>query len=115
MAGVPAGHPDTLLLALCAEFIACDVDNKDKGEGPNAIADDDEYEAYSAAACRRMSALSVRLLEMPVHTVDGVHGLARCLAEHNGDGQHSFEYPGTITRRLLDAVMRGATAAGRRV
>lgn len=44
--------------------------------------------------------------------VEGVHGLARCLAEYNGDGQSSFEYPGTITRRLLDAVMRGAMSVG---
>lgn len=99
-----AAHPDALLLTLCAEFIACDLDNKDKGEGPNAIADDDAYETYSAAVGCRMSALSVRLVEMPVRTVEGVHGLARCLAQFNGDGHCAFDHPGTITKRLLGCV-----------
>ena len=112
VAGAPTGHRDALLLALCVEFIACDLENKDKGEGPNAIADDDAYEAYSAAAGRRMFGLSKRLVDMPVHTVEGVHGLARCLAQYNGDGHHAFDHPGTISKHLLDAVMRGAMSVG---
>jgi len=108
VAAAPAAHPDALLLALCAEFIACHLDEMEKGQGPNAIADDDAFEAYSRASSRRMFGLSKLLLEMPVHTTDGVHGLARCLAQYNGDGHHAFDHPGTISKHLLDAAMRGA-------
>jgi hypothetical protein len=112
-AGAPTGgHPDALLLALCAEFIACDLDCRDKGDGPNAIADDGEYEAYNAAVGRRMFSLSLRLVDMPVNTTDGVHGLACCLAQFNGEGHRAFDHPGTISKHLLDAVMRGAMSVG---
>jgi len=101
-------HPDAGLLALCSEFLDLHAELEAKAEGPTAIKDDDEFEAYSVTALGRMLTVVHRLEAAPPRTEAGVVAVLRCLAAHNGEMHSSFDQADTMTHRLLRLTLRGA-------
>ena len=61
----PAPHPDAELIAVCAEFDACDRQTCIiHGTGPDCVVDDDEANVVSAPIFTRMHVLLDRMDEL---------------------------------------------------
>ncbi len=110
-AAAPGG--DAELIRLCAEFMACDRQQRAVYDGPAAIEDEDEAGAATAPIFARMYELLDRMEQLRATTSDGISARAQSLAQHSGDWAFSFDARGTITGRLLDYLLRDAAALGR--
>ena len=112
VAAVTTGS-DAKLLGVCAEFVACDRQQRAIYDGPDAIEDEDEAAAATRPIFARMHDLLDRMEQLRALTSDGVAARARSLAQHSGDGAFSFDTRTTITGRLLGFLLRDAAAVGR--
>lgn len=110
-AAVTAGS-DAELIQVCAEFIACDRQQRAIYDGPDDV-DDDEAAAAAAPIFARMKGLLAQMEQLRAKTSDGIAARAQSLAQHSGEGAFSFDARSTITGRLLGCLMRDAAALGR--
>ncbi len=111
-AAAAAPNPDADLLAVCAEFNACDLRQRAIYDGPNAIEDDGKAGQAAAPIFARMDALLDRMEHLWAATSVGIAARAGSLAQHSGGREFSFDAQGTITGRLLDYLMRDGAALG---
>ena len=110
---MPPAHPDAELIAVCAEFDACERQTSIiHGTGPDCVVDDDEASLVSAPIFARMHVLLDRMDELRATTPAGIQARAHCLAQHCGSLQYSFDYEDTIPGRLLGYLMRDSAALG---
>jgi hypothetical protein len=100
-------RPDAELIAICAEFIACDQQQRAIWNG---TATDAECAAATAPIFARMEALLDQMEKIRAHTTEGIAARACSLAQHSGEWHFSFDVPDTYTGRLLDYLMRDAAA-----
>ena len=112
-AAAAAPNPDADLLAACAEFNACDLQQRAIYDGPNSIEDDDEAAVASAPIFTRMDALLDCMEHLRAASHAGIAARAGSLAQHAGHWAFSFDERSTMTGRLLDHLMRDAAALGR--
>ncbi len=106
-------RPDADLLAACAEFNACDLQQRAIHDGPNAIEDDESAAVAAAPISSRMDALLDCMEHLRAASPAGIAARAGSLAQHSGEWAFSFDERSTITGRLLDYLMRDAAALGR--
>ena len=105
--------PDAELIAVCAEFDACEQQTCIiHGTGPDCVVDDNEANAVSAPIFARMHVLLDRMDELRATTPAGIQARAHSLALHGGDFGYSFDYPDTMVGRLLVYLMRDSAALG---
>ena len=105
--------PDAELIAVCAEFNACERQTAAiHGTGPDCVVDDDEANVVSAPIFAHMHVLLDRMDELRATTPAGIQARAHSLAQHGGHGGYSFDYPTTMVGRLLVYLMRDAAALG---
>jgi len=109
-AAVPS--PDADLLAVCAEFNACDLRQRAIYDEPDAMDDGGKAGQAAAPIFARMDALLDRMEHLRAATPAGIAARAGSLAQHSGEWAFSFDAQGTITGRLLDYLMRDAAALG---
>jgi len=107
-----APNPDADLLAVCAEFNACDLRQRAIYDGPNAIEDDGKAGQAAAPIFARMDALLDHMEHLRAASPAGIAARAGSLAQHSGGREFSFDAQGTITGRLLDYLLRDAAALG---
>jgi len=111
-AAAAAPNPDADLLAVCAEFNACDVRQRAIYDGPDAVKDDGKAALAAAPIFARMEVLLNRMEDLRAASSIGIAARAGSLAQHSGGMESSFDAQGTITGRLLDYLMRDAAALG---
>ncbi len=107
---VAAPNPDADLLAVCAEFNACDVRQRAIYDGPDAIEDDGKAALAAAPIFARMEVLLNRMEDLRAASSIGIAARAGSLAQHSGGMESSFDAQGTITGRLLDYLLRDVAA-----
>ncbi len=112
-AAAAAPNPDADLLAVCAEFNACDLRQRAIYDGPNAIEGDEEGALATAPIFAKMHTLLDRMEHLRAASAAGIAARAGSLAQHSGGWVFSFDARGTITGRLLDYLMRDAAALGK--
>ncbi len=112
-AAVAAPNPDADLLAVCAEFNACDLRQRAIYDGPDAVEDDGKAALAAAPIFARMDALLDRMEHLRAATPAGIAARAGSLAQHSGGWEFSFDARGTITGRLLDYLLRDVAALGK--
>lgn len=112
-AAAAAPSPDADLLAACAEFNACDLQQRAIYDGPDAIEDDEGAAAAAAPIFTRMNAILDCMEHLRAASSAGVAARAGSLAQHAGDWMFSFDERSTMTGRLLNYLMRDAAALGR--
>jgi hypothetical protein len=112
-AAAAAPNPDADLLAVCAEFNACDLRQRAIYDGPDAVEDDGRAALAAAPIFARMDALLNRMEHLRAASPAGIAARAGSLAQHSGGWAFSFEGRGTITGRLLDYLMRDAALLGK--
>jgi hypothetical protein len=106
-------HPDAVLIAICAEFDACERQTSIiHGTGPDCVVDDDEANATSAPVFARMRVLLDRMDELRATTPAGIQARAHSLALHGGHGGYSFDCFDSMVGRLLVYLMRDSAALG---
>lgn len=111
-AAAAAPNPDADLLAVCAEFNACDLRQRAIYDGPDAVEDDGKAALAAAPIFAQMYTLLDRMEHLRAATPVGIAARAGSLAQHSGGREFSFDAQGTITGRLLDYLMRDAAALG---
>ena len=105
---IPAS-PDAELIAVCAEFDACD--RRVRYIYDEAAMDEDATAAAAAPLFAREGELLERLYQLRATTAEGMLARARTLAQHGGDGAFSLELDhSTGTGRMVIALMRDALA-----
>jgi len=109
-AAAAAPNPDADLLAVCAEFNACDLRQRAIYDGPNAIEDDGKAGQAAAPIFARMHTLLDHMAHLRAVSAAGIAARAGSLAQHSGGMEFSFDAQGTITGRLLDYLLRDAAA-----
>ncbi len=112
-AAVAAPNPDADLLAICAEFNACDVRQRAIYDGPDAVEDDGKAALAAAPIFARMEVLLNRMEDLRAASAIGITARAGSLAQHSGGMEFSFDAQDTITGRLLDYLLRDAAALGK--
>ena len=106
-------HPDAELIAVCAEFDACERQTSIiHGSGPDCVIDDDEARLVSAPFFDRMRVLLDRMDGLRATTSAGIQARAHCLAQHGGHGDYDFGSRDTMVGRLQVYLMRDSTALG---
>jgi len=110
---VAAPNPDADLLAVCAEFNACDLRQRAIYDGPDAVEDDGKAALAATPIFARMDALLDHMEHLRAASAAGIAARAGSLAQHSGGMESSFDAQGTITGRLLDYLMRDAAALGK--
>ena len=110
----PSGAPaDAELIAVCAEFDACERQtNIIHGTGSECVVDDDEARVVSAPFFDRMSVLLDRMDELRATTPAGNQARAHSLAQHGGHFQYDFGCQTTMVGRLLTYLLRDSAALG---
>ena len=111
-AAAAAPAPDAELLAVCAEFNACDLRQRAIYDGPDAIGDDEKAELATAPIFARMRALLNHMEHLRAVSPAGIAARAGSLAQHAGHWEFSFDARGTMPGRMLDYLMRDAAALG---
>ena len=105
--------PDAELIAVCAEFDACDRQvNTVHGTGPGCIVDDTEATTATGPLFTRVGILLDRMDALRAATPAGIQARAHSLAQHGRHGEYSFDCPTTMVGRLLAYLMRDAAALG---
>ncbi len=112
-AAAAAPNPDADLLAVCAEFNACDLRQRAIYDGPDAVEDDGKAGQAAAPIFARMDALLNRMEHLRAASPVGIAARAGSLAQHSGGREFSFDAQGTITGWLLDYLLRDAAALGK--
>ncbi len=111
--GAKSAFPDADLIAVCAEFDACDRQATTiHGTGPDSIVDDGKADAASTPLRARMHALLDRMEDLRATTPPGIQARAHSLAQHGGHGEYTFDCPTTMAGRLLHMLMRDSVALG---
>lgn len=105
-------NPDAELLAVCAEFNACDLRQRAIYDGPDAVEDDEKAALATAPIFARMRALLNHMEHLRAVSPAGIAARAGSLAQHSGHWEFSFDARDTIPGRLLDYLMRDASALG---
>ena len=99
---IPSTRPDAELIAVCAEFDACERRTAIiHSTGPDCVMDDGEAGLASAPFFARMELLLDRMDELRATTPAGIQARAHCLAQHGGHGQYDFGARDTMVGRLL--------------
>ncbi len=107
-----APNADADLLAVCAEFNACDLRQRAIYDGPDAMEDDGKAALAAAPIFARMHTLLDHMAHLRAASAAGIAARAGSLAQHSGGREFSFDAQGTITGRLLDYLLRDAAALG---
>ncbi len=102
--------PDAELIRVCGEIVAVERAWNAIYDGPSAIVDDTAAKAASAGFDARMGVLLDEMESIHAVSAAGVLARAKALAVHNGDFASSFDWPESITGRLLACLMRDALA-----
>ncbi len=109
----PVRHLDAELIAVCAEFDACERQTCIiHGTGPDCVVDDDEANVVSAPLFTRMHVLLDRMDELRATTPAGIQARAHSLALHGGHGQYPFDCDTSMVDRLLVYLIRDSAALG---
>ncbi len=103
-------NPDADLIAVCAEFNACDRQQRAIYDGPDAIEDEGEAALATAPIFARMEALLTRMEHLRAASPFGIAARASSLAQHSGGMESSFDAQDTITGRLLGCLLRDGAA-----
>ncbi len=109
----PVQHLDAELIAVCAEFDACERQTSIiHGTGPDCVVDDDEANVVSAPIFARMHVLVDRMGELQATTPAGIQARAHSLALHGGHFGYDFGAQDTMVGQLLTYLLRDSAALG---
>jgi hypothetical protein len=110
-AAAAARHADAELIAACARFEEIEREMPAVYDDL-ALVDADARETAVQALSDERDDLLATMDELRAQTAAGIVARARLLAAHNGDEDHSWDWPGTVAYEILAFLMRDAAAFG---